>query len=89
MKLISVCILGLLLTACSSIYQERKEQSHLTPDLLGKPDHLHKIQHSGESAIVNVALGVTIGAIERNSFKCKKDCEKQLKESLDRRTQKK
>lgn len=86
MKITLIFILGLLFLACSSAPKNTNKFNAYTPEQPVYTDHQNK--NGGKSAIVNVALAVAIGASQKDDFECKKECEQQLKKSINKRVKK-
>ena len=78
MKKIIVPMLGIFLFSCAST--ENSDNSFTT--LSNEPPATHHDKAGVKEAVIGVVLATSIGILNKDNFKCTKECEEALKESL-------
>ncbi len=88
MKITIVSILGVLLLGCASTENEVRHSDDYLTNISNEHPVLHRDKAGIKEAFVGVALATTIGALTKDSFKCEKECEDELKRSIAEKTKK-
>jgi len=87
-------LITLLLCACSSnevkpdISDANLHSETNTSDKIFIPDKRQE-KLNGETAIASVAIAVAVGAMKKGDEQCSKECEKELKNSINKRLENK